>query len=66
MTKIDADGRIYTVVDVLCGVAVGAYTFRCLKNARHCATRLRQGRNLQEDDVQLFECVIDPSPREWR
>jgi hypothetical protein len=66
VTKSDAASRIYTVVDVLCGVAVGAYTFRSLKKARLCATRLREGRNLQEDDVQLFECMIDPSPREWR
>jgi hypothetical protein len=54
--------RIYTVVDVMAGVAVGAYTFRHLRDAQTCVARLREGRDLEEDDVRLFESVLDPHP----
>jgi hypothetical protein len=64
MTRISGNARIYTVVDVLAGVAVGAYTYRRLEDARTCAARLRAGRDLQEDDVQLFEGVLDAHPDE--
>ena len=51
--------KIYTVVDVMCGVAVEAKSFRRLEVARAYRKRLRRGRNLEEDDVQLFENTID-------
>ena len=59
MTKNDTGMRIYTVVEVMRGFAAGAYSFRRLKDARMCAKRLCKGRNLNEDDVQLFETIID-------
>jgi hypothetical protein len=64
MTRTSAKARIYTVVDVLAGVAVGAYSFRRLEDARTCMARLRAGRDLQEDDVQMFEGVLDAYPDE--
>lgn len=64
MSRTSAKARIYTVVDVLAGVAVGAYNFRRLEDARRCVARLRAGRDLQEDDVQLFEGVLDAHPRD--
>ena len=64
MTRADAEARIYMVVDVLSGVAVGAYSFRRLEDARTWAVRLRAGRDLQEDDVRLFEAALDARPDE--
>lgn len=66
MTWTNAKARICTVVDVLAGVAVGAYSFRPLEDARTCMARLRAGRDLQEDDVRLFEGVLDAHPDESR
>ena len=53
--------RIFTVVDVWRGMAVGAKNFRRLRNAEDYMQRLRRGRNLMDDDVQLFETRIDVS-----
>lgn len=53
--------RIHTVVDVMSGVAIGMETFLNAKDAKMCLRRLRKGRDLNEDDVQLFEAVIDMS-----
>jgi hypothetical protein len=50
--------KLYTVVDVWRGVAAGAKNFRRLKNARNHMRRLRRGRNLIEDDIQLFESPV--------
>ncbi len=50
--------KLYTVVDVWRGVASGAKNFRRLKNARSYMRRLGRGRNLIEDDIQLFESPI--------
>lgn len=50
--------KLYTVVEVWRGIAVGARNFRTLKGAENHTRRLRRGRNLQEDDVQLFENTI--------
>jgi len=50
--------RIFTVVDVMSGVAVGTKSFCRLKQAQTYLRRLRGGRNLGEDDVQLFEDAI--------
>jgi len=47
--------RIYTVVDVQCGVAVGARSFTRLDDAERYFLSVGRGRNLDEDDVQLFE-----------
>lgn len=64
MTRTRARAPIYTVVDVWRGVAVGAYSFQRLEDARKCMARLRVGRDLQEDDIQLFEGVLDTYPEE--
>ena len=55
--------QIYTVVDVMSGVAVGAKSFHSLKQAQTYLKRIRRGRNVNEDDVQLFEDEI-ASPTE--
>ena len=47
--------RIYTVVDVQSGIAVGARSFAELGEAERYLRRLGRGRNLDEDDVQMFE-----------
>jgi hypothetical protein len=54
----ETDIRIFTVVDVMSGVAVGTKSFYRLNQARKYLKRLRGGRNLGEDDVQLFEDAI--------
>jgi len=59
MTKIDPRARFYTVVEVWRGIAAGAHSFRRLKDALLCAEQLREGRDLQEDDVQVFESRMD-------
>ena len=50
------DGRIYTVVDVWRGIAVGAHSFHRAKDAIACLRRLRRGRDLQEDCVKVLVC----------
>jgi hypothetical protein len=50
--------RMYTVVEVWRGMAVGAKNFRRLDNAKKHMLRLRHRRNLMEDDVQLFKSVL--------
>ena len=50
------DGRIYTVVDVWRGIAVGAHSFHRVKDAIACLRRLRRGRDLQEDCVKILIC----------
>jgi hypothetical protein len=50
--------RIYTVVEVWRGIAVGARNFRRLQNAQKYMVRLRRRRNFMEDDVQLFKGVL--------
>ena len=59
MNWTDITMKIYTVVDVVCGVAVEARCFRRLNEARAYLKRLRKGRNLGEDDVQLFENFVE-------
>lgn len=59
MTRMKAGARIYTVVEVWRGFASGAHNFLHLKDALLCMERLRKGRNLQDDDVQVFETKID-------
>ena len=64
MTRIGSSGRIYTVVEVVRGVAADAISFRHLKDAYACAERLRSDRNLDEDDIRIFERRIDHYERE--
>jgi imidazole glycerol phosphate synthase subunit HisF len=58
MTKAKTDLRIFTVVDVWRGMVVGVRNFRDLKNAQHHMQRLVLHRNLEQDDVQLFETAV--------
>lgn len=51
--------RIYTVVDVWRGLANGSRSFVRLDEARNHLRRVQKGRNLQEDDVRLFENTIE-------
>jgi hypothetical protein len=56
--------RIYTVVDVMSGVSVGVKSFRRFEQARICLKRRSKGRNLDQDDIQLFEdTVLIPAKR---
>jgi len=47
--------KIYTVVNVISGVADTVYNFKYLGTARAFLKRLKKNRNLDEDDVQIFE-----------
>lgn len=58
MTQQARKSRVYTVVEVWRGIAVGVKNFRGLRNAEKCAQRLRRRRNLAEDDVQVFQSSI--------
>ena len=58
MQKKREGERVYTVVDVMAGVAVGTQSFRHLEDARACLRRLRRGRDLEKDDVRLFGGTI--------
>lgn len=50
--------KLYTVVEVWRGIAASAKNFTRLRDAENHMRRLRQGRNLANDDVQLFESLI--------
>ena len=63
MAKTKAGLKVYTVVDVMCGVAVDAKNFLDISDARKCLRQLRKDRNLDEDDVQLFETRIRWHPK---
>jgi hypothetical protein len=58
MTRRTSELRLYTVVDVWRGIAAGAKNFRRLGDAQKYMRRLRRGRNLGEDDIQIFENSI--------
>jgi hypothetical protein len=58
MTRKTNEIKLYTVVVVWRGFATGAKNFKRLGNARKYMRRIRRGRNLAEDDVQVFECPI--------
>jgi hypothetical protein len=58
MKDLSHSRTLHIVVDVYHGIAVGAYPFRNKTEAvRHC-TQLCKGRNLDEDDVQLFTTTV--------
>ena len=50
--------KLYTVVEVWRGIAASAKNFTQLQEAEKYMRRLRKGRNLDEDDVQLFESAV--------
>ncbi len=54
--------RVYTGVDVRRGIARWASCYRCLRDVEACAARLREGRDMQEDNVQLFAGLLDDQP----
>ena len=58
MTKDKTKLRIFTVVDVWRGMVVGVRNFRYRKNAHRHMQKLVLRRNLEEDDVQLFETAV--------
>jgi hypothetical protein len=62
MPRAGGEARVYRVVDVLREIAVGAYSYWRLNDAEACAARLRDGGDLQEDDVQLFVDLLDAQP----
>ena len=66
MTEVTTEVRIYSVVDVWRGMAVGVSNFRRLKDAQRYLQRLRRHRNLDEDDVQLFESAVAFPARQGR
>jgi hypothetical protein len=49
---------VFVVVEVMSGVAVDAFSFADLGEARKCLGRLRKDRDSDEDDVQLFETEL--------
>lgn len=55
MTYSEISRRIYTVVEVWRGIAVGAKNFGDLRDAHNYVRRLERRCNLLEDDVRLFE-----------
>lgn len=59
MSRARAAPRIYTVVEVISGVATGVQSFQYRKRALRCLLWMREGRNLQEGDIQLFGSKID-------
>ena len=58
MTRRSVRTTIYTVVEVWRGIAASVKNFTKLKEAENYMRRLRKGRNLEEDDIQLFENSI--------
>jgi len=59
MPRACAKTRIYKVVEVLAGVAVGSLSFRRFRDARACMAQLRDARDLQRDDVEVFRGFLD-------
>lgn len=53
-----ASKRIYTVVTVSRGVAENARSFKHHKDALRYLKQFKKERNLDEDDVQIFENEI--------
>lgn len=58
MAQRNGKTTIYTVVEVWRGIAASVKNFTRLKEAEKYMARLRRGRNLEEDDIQLFENSI--------
>ena len=49
---------VYVVVEVVSGVATGAACFSVETNAVVHATALRRDADVNDDDVQVFECTV--------
>jgi len=58
MRKRSGKRKLYTVVEVWRGMAASAKNFTKLGDAESYMQWLRRGRNLEEDDVQIFENSI--------
>jgi hypothetical protein len=56
--KNQPKAQVYAVVEVWRGLAVNAITFQKRADAMRCAGKLRSGRNLEEDDVQVFKMRV--------
>ncbi|MEK7541818.1 MAG: hypothetical protein AAB533_03150 [Patescibacteria group bacterium] len=50
--------KIYTVVEVISGVADAVYPFKHLKNAQQFFKNLKKKHNSDENDIQIFESSI--------
>ncbi len=67
MPKVRTKLKIYTVVEVMRGIAVGSKSFMRIEDAEICCVRLIKQRNLLEDDVQVFSDWIRlPTHRGFR
>ncbi len=55
MTEPGKRLQIYTIVEVWRGMAASSRSFTRLKDAREYMRWLRKGRNLQEDDIAVYE-----------
>lgn len=62
MKRQSKTSRVYVVVEVIDGVAVDAFSFSNLSAARDCLKQMRKDRNLDDDDVQLFETYLGELP----
>jgi hypothetical protein len=49
---------VYIVVEVMSGIAAGAVCFRREADAASHAATLRRAVSPNDDDVQVFECVV--------
>ena len=57
--KTKSKKLLFVVVDVWRGIASQARVFQNQKEANVLARKIRRGRNLDEDDIQVFECLLD-------
>lgn len=64
VVKMRESGKVYIVVDVWRGIAVGAYSFQRIQDALKCLRRLRKDRNLEVDDLRLFESAVNAGERQ--
>jgi hypothetical protein len=53
--------KLYIVVEVWRGIAASARNFTRQRDAENYMRRLCKGRNMEEDDVQLFESSVRTS-----
>lgn len=49
---------VYVVVEVMSGIATGAFCFRTKGAAHAHAKELQRDRSPNDDDVQVFECAL--------
>lgn len=58
--------KVYTVIEVWRGFASTVHTFAGRVDAQLCAEKLSRRRNLDEDDVEIFETTLTPPGRRRR